>query len=152
VSTLVTNINDWLSANQTLVVSLGVPLTVALVTYLINRQNRIASAAVKVAEFRQAWINTLRESVSEFLHVFVDEKPDAEKLRKAILLQNRITLLMNQKDEDYDELVGNINLALANIGVRETQEACNKVRSSTQRVLKREWNRVKSDLKNQKVT
>ncbi len=116
---------------------------------------------------RQAWINTLRDTISEFVAIstlgsaIVDAKDMHLKAERLLFLEAKIKLLLNPNERDHKkliELVTKCRLALADDikkltpsdddspekSVSESQgELISVLVPLAQSVLKREWERVK---------
>ena len=67
-----------------------------------------ATQQLKHAEFRQAWINALREEMARFLLLAVQTSTGAKKKSEAIHSMAMILMRMNRTDKHYDELVENM--------------------------------------------
>lgn len=59
---------------------------------------------MKISEFRQLWINSLRDCMAEFQSYGVTPEMNPAYERKFYALGTKIELLMNPKDEDYGAL------------------------------------------------
>ena len=118
-----------------------------------ERQAQLA-ASLKVADFRQAWINDLRDSLVELQAISIvpfshmkaiadyDGKPD-ESLRVVA----KIALLLNRKDHYYSDLVEKITKfqeAPTNALKRQYRS---ELVTCCQDVLKIEWERLKAELR-----
>jgi hypothetical protein len=141
-------INSWLSSNQVLVVSVMLPLLVLVVTWWINRQNRIAQGAVKLAEIRQGWIGSLRDSVAEFLSCFSEHSPPKEVLLRATLLYQKSLLLVRKEDPEFVRLRAGMMMAFDE-ATRAT--GCNEVEVATRRIIEREEERLQRDLREMRI-
>ncbi|MCB1694178.1 MAG: hypothetical protein KDI19_15510, partial [Pseudomonadales bacterium] len=105
---------------------------------------------LKVAEFRQTWINDLRDAMAEFQSygVVPDQNPSQE--RKFYELGTKIELLMNPSDPDY----GALSATLYNFLITADGNTIEKYSNNSlfvdlcQRILKREWERLKTDIEN----
>ena len=146
---------EWIPSVTALVsVAIG-----ALVTlYTVRRQVN----ASMISASRQAWINSLRDAISEFLAVTAQlrhlvatcqpsEWQNAPGFERAIYLRSRIALLINPKEDDHRQLVMLVDKAFSITTVLQDTEA--RIRSTelhheittlSQAVLKREWERVKA--------
>lgn len=125
--------------------AIGAAITV--VSLMVSKEN-------KTSEFRQQWIDALREDISAFLAVATMlcrgdlEKPqkDAHLLRLSEL-DSRIRLRFKRKDEDVKHFVA----ALNGVSATSTPEADRMdflrheetLREAAQVILKEEWERVK---------
>jgi hypothetical protein len=103
------------------------------------------SARLKIAEFRQQWINDLREAMSSYQSIAIG----AEALENPDLYRygTKIELLMNRRDCRYDDL-NTAMYAFLRASGREERWSCNApfVKIS-QEILKEEWEVLKRDLK-----
>jgi hypothetical protein len=105
------------------------------------------SARLKVAEFRQQWINDLRDAMSSYQSIAIG--PDALDNPDLYRHGTRIELLMNRRDARYDEL-SRAMYAFLGASDRVERWSCNApfVRVS-QEIPKDEWEVLKRDLKEQ---
>jgi len=112
---------------------------------------------------RQAWINSLRDTVAEFTAKVRSGQPQASGLlasddalrhqaqvekaehrQSVVQLKAKIVLLINPKEVDHEELVRLAQCALD--AYEQGQDATRQLTallSHTQQVLKREWNVIK---------
>jgi len=125
----------------------GIVLT--LLTVLLSGRNAAKNARsqndlagkIKLADFRQAWINELRDCVAELQSRSLQPMPrDVNEMER---LAHKIRLLMNPNDSNYVELSKLIDdlLGDADYGV------VNRMTTLTQTILKTEWEVLKSDLR-----
>jgi hypothetical protein len=103
---------------------------------------------MKMAEFRQAWINTLRDTLSEFQSLGVTPGLNPLLMSDFYKLGTKIELLMNPKDVDYAELDGLLYsfLSKATAPIEEKFSINPNFVEVSQRILKREWDRLNADL------
>jgi len=111
---------------------------------------------------RQAWINTLRDHISEFLAILAvvhagewsdrTEKEYDEELKRLMLVGSKIRLMLNPKEEDHERLSGLLTEAFGTVRARAKDEKLNggtgaklaaEIVPLAQSILKREWERVK---------
>jgi hypothetical protein len=107
---------------------------------------------------RQAWINTLREEIAQYLadlHILQFEKllgNERDKtncslaLKNAYSRRNKIQLLINPEESDHQQLVAMVYDALTATS-KTVEELCDieaNIIMITQKILKREWIRVKA--------
>ena len=109
---------------------------------------------VKVSEFRQAWINKLRELLADLsssaLHYWAagyEDRTDAE-YKRMTLLEAHIQLMLNPKEEDHRQLEVLIRKMVEEInytkGEKDGFPRCHtEVMAISRTILKREWERVK---------
>jgi hypothetical protein len=108
---------------------------------------------------RQAWINSLRDMLSELsssaLHYFVagfEDRTDKEYLRLT-LLEHKVRLMLNPKEEDHrtleeliKKMVGSLGRDKGSESDRDFIAAYEAEIALSRKVLKREWDRVKAPL------
>ena len=101
------------------------------------------SVGLKIAEFRQQWINTLRDSMSELQALAVTTGSETPEFHRLGL---RIDLLMNRKDPRYSELRGCIASFMRADNERERWRCSADYTTVCQDILKTEWDVLKKDL------
>lgn len=121
----------------------------ALINARVARKNAILSAQIaqrtKRADFRQAWIDKLRESLVKAHIGFANpkglSKEDAEHALRTLLLVNR-------QDKDYERLRNCIYKMTdkANLQPQEIDQVGREMIEVSQDILKREWNVVKNEI------
>ena len=152
------SLSKWLSANPSLLV-LCVPLVSGMVGwgtawYTNRRAHRSVKERMrfdrlmKVSEFRQAWINSLRDSMAEFQSIGITPGQSPAKNEKFYKSGTKIELLMNPADPDYDGLVECMyNFLEASEGnISQKYQNDPKYVELCQKILKREWERLKGEL------
>jgi hypothetical protein len=120
----------------------------ALIGAAVARRNAVLSAQIaqrtKRAEFRQAWINQLRDSIAKAHVAFISSKPSREGTESAI----RMLLMVNRKDPDFERLRKTVQ-KLSN-KANEKPEDIDKAQADfiivSQDILKREWEVVKREI------
>ena len=126
--------------------------------YVAKRQIK----ASVVSSSRQKWIDNLREQLSEIItgirflgvHSSLDltsETEFRERLQKLLLVETKVNLLLNPNESDHQELARNLHLAIEKIFAGSEREKrvgvialIDLVTEQSQKILKREWQRVKS--------
>ena len=110
---------------------------------------------VKISEFRQSWINKLRELLAELtssaLHYWqagYEDHSDAE-YKRVTLLQAHIKLMLNPDENDHRKLEVLIQRMVREIEqVKGTNDEFprfhTEVIALSRRILKREWEQVKN--------
>ena len=110
-----------------------------------------------IAPMRQAWINDLRELLSEILssalHYYVagyEDRTDQE-YQRVTHLEHKIKLMLNPKEEDHQRLEEKIRNLIESIEQHPKfsdnfPDIHQEIVSLSRQVLKREWNRVKEPL------
>jgi hypothetical protein len=127
---------------------------------LANNQIRSAldaSSKQIIAPMRQAWINSLRDLLAELtssaLHYYVagfEERTDTE-YQRLTLLQSKIQLMLNAKEDDHKRLEVLIGRMIAAIQYEKGQpdefpEIHTDVIALSRTILKREWDVVKEPI------
>lgn len=114
--------------------------------YLTVRSN----AALKHADFRQLWINRLRDEMGTLQSLAVNYKPgDADGETKFIKSLTTILMLMNRDDPDYQLLIDHMNAILVS---KESTDASHffdayvGLTDICQDILKREWEVTKREM------
>ena len=104
---------------------------------------------MKIAEFRQAWINNLRDEMAEFQSYGVHPETNPANERLFYKLGTKIELLMNPNDPDYPELQKQMYrfLAVSEGDTIDKYSQNAEFVALCQRILKREWDRLKSDIR-----
>jgi len=104
-----------------------------------------------IANNRQEWINELRDEITRFLTVVALIPPSQELTQiseieqKSLWLHNyKIQLLLNPNEDDHIELVGKIKDEINNLIACNEETLISDIISISQKILKREWDRVKS--------
>lgn len=104
------------------------------------------SAKLKLAEMRQAWINSLRDDMAAFQSLGITPNILQGEQQEFYRLGTRIELFMNPLDEDFSELQRALYAFLA-ARDKPTKYAANPAYVSVcQRILKREWDVLKRDI------
>ena len=107
------------------------------------------AAQIKHADFRQAWINSLRDEMSTFQSLAVgsalDDKDNEQKLAAS---GTKILLLMNPKDPEYKALLNGLHAVMAGWRVSRSNFLIKhaEMNALCQRILKREWNVTKREM------
>jgi hypothetical protein len=128
----------------------------AAISYLVGRQQFKANV---VSANRQEWINSLRDTVSEYqssvngMTIFLSTKGEFgsnefhERFGRLEFLRSKIRLLINPNEVDHQKLVEIISRQKAG---QLTDEEFSRILASqgeltaiTQKILKSEWERVK---------
>ena len=111
----------------------------------ITKDKNHSDLAVKLSEYRVAWIHKLRDTMSEFQSYAMTPGIDHSSERKFYELGTKIELLMNPQDDDYKKL------SECQYRMLTAQTTIEKYRTNPeyvevcQRILKREWEKVKSE-------
>ena len=154
-------ISQWINSHQLLVISVLVPIFSAIVAALaswyattrtlkVNRHRMNFEGVMKIAEFRQAWINNLRDEMAEFQSYGVHPGTNPAQEREFYKLGTKIELLMNPGDPDYPVLQKQMYefLSVSDGDVIDKYSRNAEFIETCQKILKREWDRLKSDIQN----
>lgn len=118
---------------------------------------RVANKQV-IAPMRQAWINSLRDLVSDLLgkcaHYWASGYEDREdsEYRHITELVHRLELHINPREDDHAELVRNARTMEGALGEGSLESddrfwnAHRELRRLAQEILKREWDRTKTEI------
>ena len=135
---------------------------VGLINFIyILIHNRRAAFVNIVTASRLKWIDSLRDKVASFIAVTVrivhPEKMQNENqdlnalLRDRDTLNHQIILHLNPNDPEDQAIQGEVEsiVALTKVGeyTDELKKRLAALRTATQKYLKKEWNRVKSESK-----
>jgi hypothetical protein len=112
-----------------------------------KEQNALASRT-KLADYREAWLNRLRDAIAEFGAAALSSPSDSGGLNRHRIdeLTIKIRLLMNRRDSRYGTLDG----ILAAVSDRKMEddpgEFASRLTMLAQDILKTEWEILKYDL------
>ncbi|MGB7748547.1 MAG: hypothetical protein WBN75_14815 [Verrucomicrobiia bacterium] len=131
----------------------------AWIAYLVGRQQFKATV---ISSNRQTWINTLRDTISEYqscvsamsilianknIHEVIDSNEFRERVARVEFLRSKIRLLINPNEADHLKLVENISVPITGCQTDEDLKKMITAREElpiiAQKILKREWERVK---------
>ena len=145
-------------------------IAAAMISGTIAFLNLIISKEQTVSEFRQKWIEALREDLADFLSAsisisvhrqllekktdssgkisLVNTDPVIPEINRAYSTYHRIVLRLNPKEhKKLTKYINDLEKALSNPKVIAVPSKCNEiiglVNSESQIILKREWLRVK---------
>jgi hypothetical protein len=105
------------------------------------------TGARAVANFRQEWINTLRQALAQYHSIMMTTQPplSCDDDRKASDLGTRIELMLNPTEDASQEL----EAAIDKIDVCQTLDGRltmdKEFAAAARRVLKQEWDRVRAE-------
>ena len=150
---------EFLNTHQWVVTAVIVPILSALIgvlsAWITSRRlkknedkRRPFEGMLKIAEFRQQWINKLRSSMAEFQSYGILPNLDPTTEREFYKLGTEIELLMNPNDKDYCALKDSLYSFLSSAKGSVIEKYKNNPRyiEICQKILKREWERLKTDL------
>jgi vacuolar-type H+-ATPase subunit E/Vma4 len=105
------------------------------------------TANIRLAEMRQAWINSLRDDMASFQSYGVTPSLEQAKQQEFYRLGTRIELFMNPEDRDYDRLQDGLYAFLTAKTIEEKYGANAGFVAVCQRILKREWNVLRDEIR-----
>ncbi len=147
---------------NTVVTAAIVAALVALIGHVLTRLNtrtqaQIAretaqlsarlSANVKLAEMRQAWLNSLREEMTAVVALAVAGELSKGPTESYSRAGTKIELLINPHDQDYAVLKKAMARFLGIEGAEPSLSANDEFVDVSQRILKREWDVLKNEIK-----
>jgi hypothetical protein len=127
----------------------------------LSTQISIAERGIKsqvLSKNRQDWINTLRDSISEFVSILymvskakLSEHEEKLKAERLFNLRLRISLLLNATEDDHKQLEDFLEEGMDYYVRRPTKKTPQRpfkeirldIVDISQKILKREWERVK---------
>ena len=145
-------------------------IIVAIIAVFVSFIGLLISKEQKTSEFRQAWINTIREDISKLIGqinsvsklVIINKTSVEEEKSKTsndvILgsvemreLQSKIELLINPKEKEHIELIALIDNIIQELKdydhifeyQKKHENNIKKLTTLSQDILKKEWDRVK---------
>lgn len=144
---------DWASLFGTILI----PILVSLITYLIAKK-QITNAGV--TQFRQQWIDNLRNSISDYiskaefllLEIKTNQRNDHNLIviyQELLKLRYKIDLMLNPSEDDHKKIIDFLvkirnGIYDTNVTVSALQTEISQLNEFTKKVLKKEWNVVKS--------
>jgi len=104
-------------------------------------------AEIKLSDFRQAWINILRDCLAELQSIGMTPGKEAQKEQRFYELGTKVELLINNKDEDYEPLQKIMYRLLFSETIEDKYRCNAEFVEVGQRILKREWEVLKVSLR-----
>lgn len=155
---MLTELNEWF-VNHPNILVLTVPVLSGLVgwitaIYTMKRAYRSTTVRIEaerittISQFRQSWINSLRDCMAEFQSYGTTPDQNPHLDREFYRIGTKIELLMNPSDPDYEAL----QEALYGYLIASQEGTIQKFSRNPgyiticQRILKREWERLKREL------
>lgn len=158
------DVNAWILNHQALVVAVGIPLlttvVAGMVAWLTNKANLAAQSKsrelqrmIKLAEFRQEWINSLRNEIAEHQALCLASMPalnqgtvmSQDRSYRLAELSNKILLRVGSSDPEYEKL--SAALAVDRLRISQNEIPAQDSNQISKSILEREWERLKQDLK-----
>ena len=109
--------------------------------------NARLTSKLKLVEMRQSWINGLRDDLAAFQAIGVTPDVEHANEREFYRLGTRIELFMNPNDIDFPELKRCLYAFLEAESTLEKYSANPAFVSVCQRILKREWEVLKAEMR-----
>ena len=116
---------------------------------ILEEHNR--SQKTIITNNRQEWVNSLRDEITSFLAVVASTSPSqsipdipSDDMKKLWIHSYKIELLINPKEDDHKELVRLIREEISNLTTSSDSTLISEIILLSQKILKREWDRVKS--------
>ena len=132
-----------------------------IISYVVAKRQIASLLAAShkqiISPMRQAWINSLRDQLAELtssaLHYYragFEEREDSE-YRHLTLLEHRIHLMLNPKEDDHTDLEKLIRKMVSSLergkeGDEDFRTSHTDIMALSRRILKREWNVVKEKI------
>lgn len=115
-----------------------------------KEQNGLASR-MKLADFRERWINNLRDATSELVSVLLSIQNISQPatMQRAFELAAKTKLLMNKTDVHYLELISLLKAIINNDNAASRFKLAADLGNVVQDILKAEWGVLKRDLEYQ---
>ena len=155
---MLSEINSWLNSNQLLVFSILLPLISSAVAFYSarystklalsnSRIDRNLQKELKLADFRQLWINDFRDDIAALqgyvlAHSHVPSDEFGKEVGKIIA---RIQMRLHKDDPDREAMNSSLKKLISEAQGKKVDEA-EALTIVGQRILKREWERLKKDL------
>ena len=118
-------------------------------TSILEEHNR--SQRTIITNNRQEWITSLRNEITSFLAEVASTSPSqsfedisSEDVKSLWTHSYKIELLINPKESDHKQLVDLIREEINNLNALNDSTLISEIISLSQKILKREWDRVKS--------
>lgn len=166
---ILTDLNQWIKDHLELVTAVGVPILTLLITFLTNTASakrsskeralerelrskdllieRELSRKMKLAEFRQDWINHLRDDLAEIASLTVNPAAlEGQRIHELNKRTGRVRLRLNLTEPLSKKLLLAMNAASEQSKQDDEGELQTALVNAGQELLKFEWDRLKSDL------
>ena len=106
-------------------------------------------ALIKVSEFRQIWINRMRDDIAALTSQLIMKKTDVDE--ECVFKMQRIFLSLNPNEENtrlLRKLVADVPEIMEEDDVDKWNKHVIRMRDLSTVILKDEWKRLKTDLEN----
>ncbi|MEW2912259.1 hypothetical protein [Leisingera sp. JC11] len=156
-SAFLTDVNSWITNHQSLLTVVALPFAAFLIKYISDsaaekraaRERRLhleLSRRLKLADFRQAWINEVRGNFSDILSIA--SNPEARAGSDIDLINRKIfsvMLRLNPKETEAKALARKIS-ELQDAQDEHLHGSVLELASLMNAYLKAEWDRLKKEL------
>ena len=123
----------------------------ALRGHRINKENAELQARltanVKLAEFRQAWINNLRNDMADFQARSISYRPGVDNFEEIHKIGSRIELHINPKDKLLPALRDSMAACISSNTPQQKIDANGQFVSICAKILNAEWKVLKKEVK-----
>jgi hypothetical protein len=104
-----------------------------------------------VAEFRQKWIDKVIETLCEYHSIVMardaERTHSAEESRALSASRTKLEILLNPEEADTVALLAKMDAVLSGTSAPARGKAASEMLSVARRLLKREWVRIKEELR-----
>jgi hypothetical protein len=104
-----------------------------------------------VAEFRQKWIDNVIDTLCEHHSIVMarrpEEAPSADDLRALSASRTKLEILLNPEEADTVALLAKMDDILSSTTAEVRDKGAAEMLGIARRLLKREWVRIKGELK-----
>ena len=163
--------NEFILNHKELITVLAIPLITWFASYSINKSaekranvaseiaesrakyeklvERELAKKIKLADFRQAWINQIRVDFSNLLSLVLREEYDAEQRADINACVARIILSLNPNEKPAVELLERLHHVIREADSEKAEKAhtnANELTELAQIYLKEEWDALKREL------
>ena len=116
----------------------------AFVALIVGFVSLCANRANMLADKRQAWIEGLRNDVSELVGYIHKREGYQDKIYQ---LGSRIELRLNPSEEAHNKLLVHLNIINPVTNFSINDDYINQILNLTKFILKEEWDRIKKESK-----
>jgi hypothetical protein len=163
-----TTLNQWISSHKELVSLVAIPVVTFTVTYLINRSSEKRAAIarkeaevraaeerllqlelsrrMKLADFRQNWINEVRQDFALILGIVPSPIKASQDLQMEVNTRIQSVLLRMNPHEDLPKEIFDRLISLLHSNPDKKEEIGFELLNLVNKFLKSEWDRLKVEL------
>ncbi|AXT35187.1 hypothetical protein D1820_09470 [Phaeobacter sp. LSS9] len=164
--------NQWIVSHKELVTVVAIPLLTAGITVAVNRsvearstkareaaEDRAAkerrlqlelSRRMKLADFRQNWIDNLREDFAAILAAVPHHEADKVDYSDVNTRIQRVLLRMNPREEAPNKIFDTLMQLINERDAKKKEDTAFVLTNLVNRYLKLEWDRLKVELSDYK--